>query len=298
MSYQHIGNLYRDRDILLFRECYALEKIHGTSAHVAWKDGKLRFFAGGCAHDLFVSLFDQEKLTAGFTALGHPEVIVFGEQYGGKQQGMGHRYGKEPRFVAFDAKVGTSWLCVPDAEEVARAVGLEFVHYARVQTDIAVIDRERDAASVQAQRCGVESFQPREGVVLRPLIEVTKNNGERVCAKHKRAEERETKTQREVTPEALAVLTEAEAIAAEWVTATRLTHVLDHLAADGKPAMGPEDTRRVIDAMREDVLREAAGEVVDSKEARAAIGRATSALWKKRMQDVLRGQEASWTAGQ
>ena len=29
MGYIHIGNLYKDQEILLFKECYALEKIHG-----------------------------------------------------------------------------------------------------------------------------------------------------------------------------------------------------------------------------------------------------------------------------
>jgi hypothetical protein len=83
MGYLNIDNLYRAQDVLLFKEVYALEKIHGTSAHVAWKDGMIRFFAGGCKHDLFVSLFNKDDLFAKFTALGHAEVIVFGEQYGG-----------------------------------------------------------------------------------------------------------------------------------------------------------------------------------------------------------------------
>ena len=34
MAYQHIDNLYKNQDILKFKECYALEKIHGTSASV------------------------------------------------------------------------------------------------------------------------------------------------------------------------------------------------------------------------------------------------------------------------
>lgn len=38
MGYMHIDNLYKNQDMLIFRECYALEKIHGTSAHVSWKD--------------------------------------------------------------------------------------------------------------------------------------------------------------------------------------------------------------------------------------------------------------------
>jgi len=36
----HIGNLYKERDILLFKRCYASEKVHGTSAHVSIKVDK------------------------------------------------------------------------------------------------------------------------------------------------------------------------------------------------------------------------------------------------------------------
>lgn len=52
MAYLHIENLYKARDIMLFRECYAMEKIHGTSAHVGW-NGSLYFFSGGgrCAYE-------------------------------------------------------------------------------------------------------------------------------------------------------------------------------------------------------------------------------------------------------
>jgi intein/homing endonuclease len=42
MSYLHINNLYKDREILLFKECYAMEKIHGCleeSTLVETKDG-------------------------------------------------------------------------------------------------------------------------------------------------------------------------------------------------------------------------------------------------------------------
>lgn len=67
MGYTHINNLYRDQRILAFTHCYALEK---------WKDGKLGFFSGDQKHD---------KLAANFQHLGHDEVIVYGEAYGGKQ---------------------------------------------------------------------------------------------------------------------------------------------------------------------------------------------------------------------
>ena len=284
MGYLHIDNLYKNQDVLLFKECYALEKIHGTSAHLSWKDGKVHFFSGGEKHENFIKLFDEPALKASFEAIGHPEVVVFGEAYGGKQQGMAHRYGKQLKFVAFDVKVGDYWLDVPNAEQVVTRMGLEFVHYKRVTTDLAALDAERDAPSEQARRNGVEGDQHREGVVLRPIREFRDNAGRRIISKHKRAEERETKTQREVgDPAKLKVLEEANAIAEEWVTPTRLEHVLDKL-----PGVGIQDTPKVIAAMIEDVVREGAGEIVDSKEARKAIGGLAAKLFKKRLQDSLK----------
>ncbi len=44
MGYLHIENLYKNIDIMQFKECYAMEKIHGTSAHVRFKDGEVAFF--------------------------------------------------------------------------------------------------------------------------------------------------------------------------------------------------------------------------------------------------------------
>lgn len=277
MGYMHIDNLYKNQTILLFRECYALEKIHGTSAHIAWNGSDVRFFAGGGSYDAFVALFDRNALLAAFAALGHATVTVYGESYGGKQQRQSWRYGKDPRFVAFDVRIGDTWLAVPKAAAVAATLGLEFVHYRRVSTDIESLNAERDALSEQARRNGVEGDQPREGIVLRPVEEMTLNNGERVIVKHKRDDERETRTPRDVTPERLEVLREANAIADEWVTLVRLQHVLDHL---GPRSFSAADTGDVIKAMIEDIVREASGEIEDTKDARRSIGSATGRLFK------------------
>jgi hypothetical protein len=266
---------------------YALEKIHGTSAHVSWKDGQVNFFSGGEKHDNFVKLFDADTLKVHFEAIGHPEIVVFGEAYGGKQQAQSWRYGKSLKFVAFDVKIGDCWLDVPNAHQVVERMGLEFVHYVRVSTDLAALDAERDATSEQARRNGVEGFQPREGVVLRPIKEFRDNRDGRIISKHKRAEERETKTERKVDdPAKLAVLAAADAIADEWVTPTRLEHVLDKLGPD--VAADISKTPLVIAAMIEDVTREASGEIVDGKEARKAIGSAAARLFKKRIMDALK----------
>lgn len=285
MGYRHTDNLYKNQTVLLFRECYAMEKIHGTSAHVRWINGAVAFHSGGEKRERFVALFDEAALTAAFKALGHETVVVYGEAYGGSQQKQAWRYGDALRFVAFEVQVGGAWLSVPNAHDVATRLGIEFVHYVRCSTDLATLDAERDAPSEQARRNGVVGDKPREGVVIRPLVEMVDARGERVIAKHKRAEERETATQRAVVdPSQQAVLADAEAIAIEWVTDTRLAHVLDKLPQ-------PHDmsaTGAVVRAMVEDVAREGAGEFADTKAARQAIGKRAAALFHKQVQAVSR----------
>lgn len=280
MGYMHIENLYKSQAILMFKECFAMEKVRGTSAHITWKDGNVIYFAGVAKYETFVELFDDAALRDAFTELGHPEVTVYGEAYGGKIHGQSWRYGKALRFVAFEVQIGDAWLSVVNAESVATKLGFAFVHYRRVPCSLEDIDAERDAPSEEAKRAGMaDQDYPREGVVLRPLVEVRMGGNHRVIAKHKRDEERETKTPRKVVEgmDGFAVLEGAEKIATEWVTPTRLEHVLDKLG--GAPGM--ERTPDVIAAMTEDVLREGAGEIVDTKEARKAIGRAAVELFKK-----------------
>lgn len=286
MSYMHIENLYKDARILEFRHVYAMEKIHGSSAHVAWKDGGLSFYGGGIKHESFVAIFDQEMLTQRFVANGLPQAIVFGEVYGGKCQGMKATYGESLRFVAFEVKIGDLWLAVPQAETFVREIGLEFVHYKLVSTDLDMLNVERDADSVQAVRNGMGEGHKREGIVLRPPFEVRLNNGERLIAKHKRDDFSETKTPRVVgvQPE---VLADAQRVADEWVTPMRLAHVLQGLPT----ASGMEHTKDVVAVMTEDVLREGAGEIIDSPAVRKAIGKATVFLWKRHLATALAGNE-------
>lgn len=265
MGYLSIDNLYRVPEIF---ECYALEKIHGTSAHVAWDDG-IRFFAGGVSHEQFVTLFDQDL--GGRLAQSFPNVkaVVYGEAFGGKCQGMSAVYGKELRFLAFDVKVNDAWLDVPSAAAVVKELGLGFVPYERGPLTLDWLNEQRDRPSLVA----VVEDAIREGVVVRPIREATRNNGERVIVKHKRPEFRETKTEREVDPARLKVLSDASEIADEWVTPMRLQHVLQKT-----PYEKEADTGRVIRAMIEDVRKESGGEVVWSKEVERAIGRATAAI--------------------
>jgi len=279
MGYIKIKNLYKDQTILLFKHCYAMEKIHGTSARITWHglDGNLTFSSGGAKHETFVSIFDTFTLHEKFKELGHDNVVIYGEAYGGKMRRMSESYGKELKFAVFEVKVGDFWLSVPNAADVAGKLGLEFVHYAEVSTNLDELNHQRDADSVQAVRNGIGEGKMREGVVLRPLQEFVDLNGNRIIAKHKRDDFKETRTPREVSPEKQAVLAGASDIAMEWVTDMRLRHVLDKF-----PDVSMKQTRDVIAAMIEDVQREGEGEIADSSSiaVQKAIGKRTAILLK------------------
>jgi hypothetical protein len=287
MGYAHIENLYKCQDILAFKRCYALEKIHGTSAHVSYDaiSNAMEIFPGGESPAKFCALFNQEDLKARMKALGVDKIMVFGEAYGGSQQGMSGTYGKSLKFIVFDIRIGECWLAVPQMAECAAGLGFEVVHFEEGPTDMDWIDAQRDALSVQAKRNGIVEPRVREGVVLRPPFEVTKNNGDRIIVKHKGDKFNERATpQKVVDPARLKVLEGAQAIADEWVTDMRLTHVLQKLPQD----ISMDRVRDVINAMVEDVLREAKGEIVDSPDARKAIGRKAVELFKARLVSKLR----------
>lgn len=311
MGYRHIDNLYKNQTILLFRECYALEKVHGTSAHVTLKkrvnhvgiavneEGQelplgtegsqaidVTFFSGGASHMAFIQLFDVEDLKRRFRTMGPDNITVYGEAYGGSMQRMRETYGDQLRFIAFE---------VESAELMTNLLGLEFVPYRKVSTNLAVLDAERDAPSEVAKRRGITEPKMREGIVLRPPIEIGYQSGAdggsfgRIICKHKRAEFSERKSGKDtvVDPGKLEVLTKAGEIAAEWVTPMRMEHVLDKLSARMGRQVQIEDTRGVIDAMVEDVTREAKDEIVASKEAIKAISSATAKLFKQVQMDRL-----------
>lgn len=287
MGYLHILNLYKEQTILLFKECYAMEKIHGTSAHISWNftNKTVNYSSGGESYENFIKLFDQEFLKTKFAeAFPDQDVVIFGEAYGGKQQGMSHTYGKELKFIAFDVKVGELWLNVPNAEDICECFGLEFVHYDKIEVNLDNLTRLRDADSVQAVRNGIVEPKKREGIVLRPLVELRINNGDRVICKYKPDEQMETKTKREVSEEQLKVLSDAKAIAEEWTVNLRLEHVLQKFPND----VNMESMGDIIKVMIEDIFREGEGEIVKSKEVEKAIGKITVQLFKQKLQSKLK----------
>lgn len=278
---------------MIFKEAYALEKVHGTSAHIQWSKGRVSYYSGGEKHDNFVNLFDTDKLTEFFVSLGKAEdcrIVIYGEAYGGKQQAMSDTYGKELKFIAFDVNIDGMWLDIPKADDFATRAGIEFVPYELIPTTIEALDKERDKDSIVAIRRGMGEGKLREGVVLRPPIEVVGNDGSRICSKHKRDEFREHKSPRltDIPPDKLKILEEAEAIAEEWCVHNRLMHVLQHLTVDGvEPEM--KDIPKIIEEMTKDILEEAKDEIVFSRDVKGAVGKKTVSLFKKYLKDKIHG---------
>jgi hypothetical protein len=284
MGYIHISNFYKDQDILLFKECFALEKIHGTSSRIEWnhETRKITFFGNGEKYINFVRLFDVNHLQKRFESLfPNMNVTIYGETYGADQQNMSETYGPKLKFIVFDMLSGLGlWYTVERAELLCQKLELEFVPYVRIPATVEAINAERDRESIQALRNGMGSGKKREGVVLRPIFECLLNGNKRIICKHKQEAFQETKTARPVkNPDSLEVLTEAQAVADEWVTDMRLTHVLQEFKE--LPTM--KDMKKIVIAMVLDVYREAEGEIVESKAVEKAIAAKTVELFKTRI---------------
>lgn len=297
MAYMHIDNLYKNQEILMFLECYAMEKIHGTSAHITFtnqKDSeetgrteppKITFFSGGEKHENFIKLFNAEELIKKFIEIGFSEATIYGEAYGGRQQGMKETYGDKLKFIAFDIKLGHTWLNVQKAKDFCDILEIEFVAYEKIPTILKAIDKERDRDSRQAIRNGIEEPKMQEGIVLRPLIELKKNNGARIISKHKRDEFKETNRPRKVQdPEKMKILSEANVVAEEWVTFNRMKNILSHIDKEHSIEIIGE----VIKIMIEDIKREGDKEVVWSKPVERAIGKLTAKMTKEYFDNKLR----------
>jgi len=307
MGYKKINNLYKDKTVLMFKRLFAMEKIHGTSAHICFtvdksvqidglidiglSDIKVNYYSGGEKYENFIKLFDTDTLLEKYCLMNMPSnITIYGEAHGGKQQGMSGTYGKELKFVAFEVKIGDKFVNVPYAEQVCDNLGLEFVDYEEIDADPDVIDKLANSPSVQAKRNGVENPElPREGVVLRPIREFLHPDGVgRIMAKHKNDiyKEREH-APRIKNPEELKILEDARQVAEEFVVPMRLEHVLDKLKAEGI-TIDEKKMNTIIKAMVQDIYTEAKGEIVESKAVRKYIGKRTAKLLIQRFKDGIK----------
>jgi len=293
MSYMKIPNLYRVKDLFSnFSKLYASEKVHGTSAHLMYTPAvpetvcidtgeplatgcevrpampaQLTMFSGGADHAAFARLFDAVRLEELKSKLADfkDRVIVYGEAYGGKLQGMRETYGDQLQFIVFEVKVGDLWLNMDKAFGVANYLGLEFVPFKVIPGTPESIDEAMMEPSVVAVRCGITEPKLREGVVLRPMEEFTLNNGARVIAKHKHpsfAENAKPRTLADPTLDA-----PGEKLAQDYCTEMRFAHVYDKFTEP----LAPESIGKFIDSFKTDCLAEAPQAEAEQLKGRHAI---------------------------
>src|SRR5574344_194303 len=286
MGYMHIENLYKNKKILLFKQCYATEKIDGTSAHIGYNSDTDTFdtYAGTQGfkfYEQYKTDYWKNKLENFCENHRTNQIVIFGEWYGGGIQGN-HFYGEEKKFIAFDIKIGDVWLNVQNASLVATGLGLAFVPFEIVDTDEESLIKVRSKPSEIAKRAGIDHI--REGVVLHPLEEFRSNNMERVICKYKNAEFSEVKHEpKPFDPEKEEILKKATNIAEQFVTYNRLKHVIQTV-----PFHSDADISSVIIAMISDVEREGSGEFDGiNKAVSKAISKKTVELIKANYDELI-----------
>nr|AEX63163.1 hypothetical protein mv_R961 [Moumouvirus Monve] len=293
MGYMHIESLYKCPEFFqLFPEVYCMEKIHGTSTWIRYeKCQMLKFHSGGEPGETFKAIFNEEFLKNKLDELSTKNnwniIKIHGEGYGGRQQGMSKTYGDKLKFIVFDVYVESvdtnikpKYLNVTEAEKIAEELQFEFVHYVRGLNTPEWIEEQSNQESIQAIRNGIGSGKPREGVVVRPIIESVFSNGQRVITKHKNAEFWEIKTRRPLG-ERLKVVEGINEIIEDWVTDQRFNHVVDRVLQQKiNKVLEKNDIKILLDLMVEDVKRESEGEVIWNDKLVSAIRRKTAIMFK------------------
>lgn len=165
------------------------EKINGTTIRVNYETDTERVRFGGRTNESSIPAFLYDKLqelfpvqkVSGLIDVG--TITFFGEGYGNKIEKVGSQYISDGvNFILFDVMVGGWWLKWPDVKNVAKRMGIDVVPRVTIAPVIKlpmIIDFVRE---------GFESALgslPAEGVVCRPMIDLTNRAGERIITKIK-----------------------------------------------------------------------------------------------------------------
>ncbi len=274
-KYQHLESLTRPemQNILLQPEVVCTEKIHGTNARVGLVDGVLRIGGRNQDHtnDLqgdsvmgFVKWVREsgleQRLRDNFSAAS--QIIFFGEWFGSSIQ-KGINYGKEKQFRVFDVKFEGRYADWDEVVWFCNQVDLSTVPLLyRGVPKMSEFEALLDIQSAVAKELGVEtSNNLHEGIVIKPTkMAINDQTGEWLIAKYKPArwsERHSEKEKKDFKP----VPAESYKFVEEFVTSTRLEHVLDHLRDANIPIDDIKSMPHILKEMSLDIYREAAPEI-------------------------------------
>lgn len=299
-KYQHLEALTRPemQAIFLQPEVVCTEKIHGTNARVGWVDGKVRIGGRNQDHtnDLqgdsvmgFVKWVRESGLATRLNAFANDNIIFFGEWFGaGIQKGI--NYGKEKQFRVFDVKFNGKYQDWDQIVFWANAMNLPVVPLLyRGIPQLPIFDGLLDIQSAVAKELGVETTNNlHEGIVIKPSkMVINDQTGEWLIAKYKPARWSERKSEKE-KKEFKPLPNETQKFVEEFVTETRLEHVLDHLRDSNIPIDDVKSMPHVLKEMSIDIFREGKPEIdameplgVDWKTLSKLVAGRTSVMFKE-----------------
>lgn len=163
------------------------EKIDGTNIRIIW-DGHKVTIAGRTDKaqipaeltNRLMELFGGEANEQIFEQkFGEMEVMLVGEGYGAKIQGVGSKYLDHQDFILFDVKINGNWQPRESVEDIAKAFNLEAV-------PIVLEGTLQEAVNyIKTKPKSMVGDVIMEGVVGRPLVELLDRNGDRVIVKIK-----------------------------------------------------------------------------------------------------------------
>ena len=162
------------------------EKVDGTNIRVIW-DGHAVSFGGRTenaqipAHlvnrlnDLFGGTNKEETFEQKF---GETKVILFGEGFGEKIQKGGGLYGPVD-FILFDVFCGGMWLKRDSVEDIANTFGIRTVPIVGTGTLPEAVEYVRQHPKSKLREAEME------GIVCRPVCELSDRRGNRLIVKVK-----------------------------------------------------------------------------------------------------------------
>lgn len=163
------------------------EKIDGTNIRIMWDGHKITY--GGRterasipAHlmNKLIELFGNEETEQLFEQIfGGKEVILFGEGYGAKIQGIGGLYRPDVSFILFDVMINGNYQSREMVETTAKQFNLEIVPI------IFEGKLEEGVEYVKTKPMSTIGKAPMEGLVARPKFELQDRCGNRLIVKIK-----------------------------------------------------------------------------------------------------------------
>jgi len=168
------------------------EKIHGTNIRLSFSHTGKRSVQGR-GNNSEIPHFLNEKLWTIVNAIpfedyltksadGYPDIVIYGEGYGPGIQDVGKRYADEPSFIAFDININGYWLNAASFQTFTMDLNVPRV---------PMIFRGTLADAIKDVRKGFTSTIAKdktliaEGYVLKPLVPMYDNRGNRIITKVK-----------------------------------------------------------------------------------------------------------------